>query len=234
MQISIILPVYSETNSVIETVQLINALLPREVLKEIIMVVSPRSTEESVLICKRLSQQYSFINYIIQANNPGIGWAFREAFGRVQGSHVLMMASDGETDPRAIALMIQKAKETGCDIVTANRWAKGGGFEGYNVLKKFLNFIFQRTIGTMYSRKINDYTYAYRLYKIEALKGHAWKETKHPFLLESLLRPLKKGFTVEQIPVKWHARKEGKSKNTFWQNFEYINTALGIYFERQG
>jgi dolichol-phosphate mannosyltransferase len=231
MQISIILPVFSETNSVIETVNEINTVIPKDYLKEIIIVVSPKSTEESVSICKGLAEQFSFIHCFMQNNNPGIGWAFREAFQRVQGSYVLMMASDGETDPKVIPLMIKKAQETGCDIVTGNRWTKGGGFEGYSFLKRILNYIFQRIMGIMYSKKISDYTYAYRLYKMEALKGHVWEETKHPFLLESLLRPLKKGFTVEQIPVIWHGRKEGESKNTFLQNFVYIRTAVGIYFE---
>jgi hypothetical protein len=143
-----------------------------------------------------------------------------------------MMASDGETDPKAIPLMIKKAEATGCDIVTSNRWIQGGGFQGYSFLKKILNYFFQKIIGAMYVGKIGDYTYAYRLYKMETLKGHKWQETRHPFLLESLLRPLKKGATVEQVPVVWHSRTEGKSQNTFLQNFIYFRTAVKIYFER--
>jgi len=232
MQISIVLPVFSETSSLIKTVEEIKAVTPKQYFKEIVIIVSPKSTQESVDICKDLSQKDTGICCYIQQNNPGIGWAFREAFQKARGTHVIMMASDGETDPKAIPLMIQKMRETGCDIVAANRWVRGGGFQGYSFLKKILNFLFQRIIAVMYVSAIGDYTYAFRLYKMEALEGQAWQETRHPFLLESLLRPLKKGCTVQQVPAVWHSRTEGKSQNTFLQNFVYFRTAVKIYFER--
>jgi len=232
IQISIILPVFSETSSLVQTVADIKTVISPDCLKEIIIIVSPKSNKESVEICERLAIQDPFIHYYIQQNNPGVGWAFREAFEKVQGTHVLMMACDGETDPKVIPLMIEKAKLTRCDIVISNRWIQGGGFQGYGYLRMIFNYIFQRIIGLLYRSAISDYTYAYRLYKIETLKGCSWRETRHPFLLESLLRPLKKGFTVEQVPAVWHPRTEGKSKNTILQNFYYFRTALKIYFER--
>jgi len=234
IKISIILPVYSETNSLVDTVREINNVVPSEYLYEILIIVSPKSASESFDICKRLSLQYSFINWHTQQNNPGIGWAFREAFVKAKGTHILMMASDGETDPKAIPLMIKKSEETGCDIVIGNRWSRNGGFKRYNPVKFVLNYLFQSILKTIFIPTIDDYTYAYRLYKTEALKGSCWEETKHPFLLESLLKPIKRGFSVEQVAVKWSSRNSGKPKNTFFQNFAYIRTAIRVYLKNEG
>jgi glycosyltransferase involved in cell wall biosynthesis len=60
---------------------------------------------------------------------PFLGGAMRDAFDWASGSHVLMMASDLETDPATVKKLIGKAKD-GYDIVTATRWRGGVGFRG--------------------------------------------------------------------------------------------------------
>lgn len=233
MKISIILPVYSENASLVAAIEEINTVVSPGYIHEIIIIASPRSSKESLATCKRVSQQYPFIHYILQQNNPGVGWAFREALGKVTGTHVLMMASDGDTDPAAIPKMIKKAEETDCDIVLANRWSGGGGFERYDPMKKILNYLFQKIMKVLFVPTIDDYTYGFRLYKTGALNGCTWEETRHPFFLESLLKPMKSGFNkIEQIPVKQTSRTAGASKNTFFQNFLYLRTAIKVYLEK--
>jgi len=61
------------------------------------------------------------------------------------------------------------------------------------------------------------------------LKSCRWEETAHPFFLESLLRPLAQGARVCQVAVAWTSRKEGKTNNSFLQNFKYIRTVLNVY-----
>lgn len=233
MKISIILPVYSETESLIATVEEIRRAVATEYIQEIIIMASPQSSEESLTTCRRLSQRYPWIRYFLQKNNPGVGWAYREAFDKVTGNYVLIMNSDGETAPQAIPLMIKTAKTTQCDIVLANRWSSQGGFENYNFIKKQLNFVFQQIMKILFVPTIDDYTYGFRLYRVEALTGIHWEEGGHPFFLEALLKPLVKGFTrIEQVPVKWSARATGISRNTFFRNFLYFRTATKIYLKK--
>ena len=136
------------------------------------------------------------------------------------------MASDLETDPKLIPAFVEVMQTGRWDIVAGSRWIKGGGFEGYSRVKLALNYIFQKMFRILYNTKMTDLTFAYRLYRKPVLEGFIWEELKHPFLLECLLKPLRCGARVTEIPCKWRARTEGTSANMFVETFKYLRVAL--------
>ncbi|HUV05165.1 MAG TPA: glycosyltransferase family 2 protein [Armatimonadota bacterium] len=232
MRLSVILPVYAETQSVIDTVEQLEAGVPEETLHEIIIVISPKSGEESFRVCEGLRDSRDNVKLHVQQNNPGLGWAIREAFELVTGTHALLMGSDLETDPAAVRQMIEKMQETGCDIVTANRWSRGGGFAGYSRLKLVCNYVFQKMLKLMFLTRLNDMTYGFRIMPADTVRSIRWQYTRHEFLLETILKPLRLGARIEEVPVKWISRTEGESKNTFFRNFNYLKVAFGVLFSR--
>jgi dolichol-phosphate mannosyltransferase len=114
------------------------------------------------------------------------------------------------------------------DIVAASRWLPGGGFSGYGRTRQTLNRLFQLGCRLLYGTRLTDLTYAYRLYRREALLDIRWDELGHPFLLECLLKPLRLGARVIEIPCAWRPRSEGTSANSLWQMFAYVRTAVRI------
>ena len=52
-----------------------------------------------------------------------------------------------------------------------------------------------------------------------------WEELRHPFFLETALKPLRLGVKFIEIPGHWTARTEGESQNSFFANFKYFRTA---------
>jgi hypothetical protein len=169
-----------------------------------------------------------------QQEKPYLGGALQDAFAWATGSHVLLMASDLETPPHDARKMIEEARK-GWGIVATTRWSKGGSFgKGYNPVKYVANWIFQRVIGALYRTNLTDLTYGYRIWRTELLRNQRWEELRHPFLLECLLRPLRRGATATEIPVFWEPRKEGESHNPFWRNFLYFRIALKLRFSARG
>jgi hypothetical protein len=57
-----------------------------------------------------------------------------------------------------------------------------------------------------------------------------WEELRHAFLFETLVKPLRLGIHVIEIPCGWKARIEGKSWNSFFLNFVYFRTGLRTRF----
>ena len=55
-----------------------------------------------------------------------------------------------------------------------------------------------------------------------------WEELKHPFFLETALKPLRLGVKFIEVPGHWAARTEGESQNGFFDNFKYFKTAFHI------
>jgi hypothetical protein len=154
----------------------------------------------------------------------------RDSFERAVGSHVLMMASDLETPPEKVKDFIREARNNPGMIITGSRWIEGGGFSGYSRLKYALNFMFQRIFSLMYRTRLTDMTYGYRIFPAELLKSIRWEELRHPFLFETIIKPLKLGIKVKEIPTEWKAREEGGSQNTFMRNFEYFRIGLKTLF----
>lgn len=164
---------------------------------------------------------------------PFLGGAVREAFDLCHGTHVIMMASDLETDPNLVQKLIEEEKKNPEMIVTATRWRKGGDFQGYNPLKLVFNYLFQKFFSLLYGVNLSDMTYGYRIFPTSLVQSIQWEELRHPFLFETILKPLRLGVQVKEIPGVWSARKEGQSQNTFLRNFEYFPIGLKVRFTKK-
>jgi glycosyltransferase involved in cell wall biosynthesis len=228
MQAAIILPLMDETTSLRKTVEILLAENARDI-STILIVVCGKTTAAAMTVAGELVAQHPGLIQIRQQQRPFLGGAVRDAFEWATGTHVVLMASDLETDPSNVKELIAKARE-GYDIVTATRWRYRRAFHGYNPVKLVLNWAFQKIFGILYRVSLTDLTFGFRIFKIEWVKNIEWEELRHPLLLETVLKPLRLGARVVEIPCVWHARVEGESHNSFLLNFLYFRIALKTRF----
>jgi glycosyltransferase involved in cell wall biosynthesis len=227
LKISFVLPVINETESLRQTVQSIMDDVRPEVC-EILLVTARRTTASSLSVVASLKQRFPDLVRIHRQSLPYLGGALREAFEMTSGEYLMLMASDLETDPAMIAPMVEEMKTGAWDIVTTSRWREGGGFSGYGRIKLVLNYAFQGLLRVLYSTPLTDLTYAYRLYRTSILRGIHWQELKHPFLLESLIKPLRRGARVTELACQWRARREGSSAGSPFQTLAYLRPAIKV------
>lgn len=228
---TVILPVINETYSLQETVRVIQETCNSQDIAEYLIVVSQRTTLESIGVCRRIQATLGEKCGIHRQTRPFIGGAMRDAFELAIGSHVIMMSTDLETDPNLVKIFIDKAKEDPNAIITASRWIKGGRFVGYNRAKLVSNYIFQRMLSLLFGTELTDLTYAYRIFPTNVVRAIDWQELKHPFFLETIIKPLRLGVRSVEIPAVWRTRTEGESQNPFLSNFAYFNIAIRTKFQ---
>ena len=226
---SIIIAAVNETFSLKETVNRTLALCDRADLAEFIIVMGKITTPE----CRRAAEEIHDSNcgvpvVLYDQKRPFVGPAYQESFLLAKGSHLVMMSADLETPPECVPLFIAGAKKHPGDIVTASRWIKGGSFSGYSKVKWACNFVFQKLIGILFGSSNTDLTYGFRLFPTALMQKINWEETKHPFFLETALKPLRLGVRMYEVPAKWEARPEGESVNSFFHNFAYFKTAWRV------
>jgi glycosyltransferase involved in cell wall biosynthesis len=227
--VTIVLPVLNETYSLTQTVDTI-LLSSKPYLREFLIVIADRTSPESLAAINALSTRLGSLIVVHRQSLEFLGGAMREAFDLARGSHVIMMASDLETDPALVPILIAGAQQSPDSIVTVTRWRKGGGFEGYNTIKLIANGLFQRIFSLLYRTNLSDMTYAYRIFPTKLVQAIKWEELRHPFLFETLIKPLRLGVSVTEIPGVWRARTEGVSQNTFMRNFEYLRIGFRVRF----
>lgn len=233
--VSILLPTLNETFSFTQTIEIILDECSPEDICEFLAIVCERTERESLKAIeegRRLAQEKGIDLQILYQNLPYAGGALRDGIMAAKGSHILMMAPDLETDPHNVKDFIAAGKQYPGDMITASRWLQKGSFHGYNKLKYILNLIFQRFFSWFYRVKLTDISFAYRLAPTGLLQSIKWEEMKHPFFLETALKPIKLGIKIHEIPSSWSARREGESQNSLLQTFKYLKIAFKVKFEK--
>lgn len=228
--VSILLPAMDETYSLEQTVDIIYQTCDISDIKEFIIILCDRTSKACRCSAEKLVDKYNdkVSIYIHNQQKPFVGGAVQEGFELAKGSHVVLMSTDLETDPHLVSQFIVLAQKNPDKIITASRWTSGGGFKDYNKVKLICNMIFERTIAIFFGVKLTDVTYAFRIFPSEVVKRINWEETKHPFFLETALKPIRLEIGFIEIPAQWKARTEGTSKNSFFANFKYFKTAWHV------
>jgi glycosyltransferase involved in cell wall biosynthesis len=194
------------------------------------LLVSPRASGESMAICRECANRDSRVMILIQKNNPGIGWAYREGMQAATGNFVALMAADLETEPAAVDRMVNKIPETRCDGVIANRWLPGGGFTSYDPIKQVLNWIFQKMFQTPFWTRLGDLTFGFKILSKKLTDSIEWQGTLHEIWIETTTKPIKLGYGLKQVSTVWVGRKQGRGVNTFLKNFRYVEMAYKTLF----
>jgi len=126
--------------------------------------------------------------------------------------------------------MIALARKYPERIVLNSRWIREGRFVGYDKAKLVMNFFFQKFFAILFNFASTDFTYAFRVYPTALMQAIRWEELKHPFLLESLVKPLRLKVQTVEMPAVWQPRQEGESQNTLLGNFPYLAVGIRVRF----
>ncbi len=221
--VTVILPAVTETASIDETADILKKTSDADIA-QVLVVVCDRTTSETMERCEALRSWFGDRVQIHHQRLPFLGGALREAFDLATASHVIMMATDLETDPNLVPTMIDIAKQQPEIMVTASRWAQGGGFSHYGRARVAANWLFQRLTSLLYQTHLSDATFGYRLFPTSLVQSIDWEGTRHEFLLETVLKPLRLGIKVVEIPTLWAPRPDGESQNSLSTQARYIRT----------
>ena len=133
-----------------------------------------------------------------------------------------------ETEPEAIDRMVMEIERTGCQVVIANRWMKGGGFQNYHPAKRVLNWLFQQVFKRIFATGVGDLTYGLKILSKDLADAISWEGTLHEIALETTIKPILMKAAIRQVPTIWSGRREGISKNSFLINCRYVWLALRL------
>ena len=217
--LSIILPFINEINSLKKTINIINKQNKEN--KEFLIIISSKKTPSKIV--KKLNKHIKKNNIkIFYQKEPFVGGAIKKGIKVSKKSHIVIMASDLETNPKNLKKMITVSKKNPNKIICASRWHKDGKINNYGFIKKIFNFLFQIFSKLVLKSSLSDFTFAYRIYPSNALKKNKFYENKHSFALEMIIKPIKKGYKTLNVPATWSPRTEGISQNSILNYFDYF------------
>lgn len=202
-EISIIVPVYNEEDSLNLLCDKIQAVMEEISFEFEIIFIDDGSTDASPERLEALADEHEWVRCITFRRNFGKAAALDAGFSAARGEIIVTMDADLQDDPEEIPNFIAKLRE-GYDVVS------GWKFVRHDPVNKTLpSKIFNGIVSRLSGVKLNDFNCGFKAYRAEALDGLSLYGELHRFIPVLLHW---RGYRIGEIPVKHHARQFGQSK----------------------
>ncbi len=202
LEISIVVPLYNEEESLSELVDQIKKSLPYRSFE--IIFVDDGSSDSSWDVIEQLVEVNSEVKGISLGVNQGKSYALQAGFNEVKGQYIVTMDADLQDDPAEIEQMICSL-ESGYDLVSG--WKKKR-FDPISktIPSKFFNWVTRRAAGI----HLHDFNCGLKAYRVEVVAHIQLYGELHRYI-PLLAKRAGYGRITEQI-VQHRARKYGRTK----------------------
>ncbi len=206
MDISIVISLYNEAESLTELVAGIHNVLDKMAVSYEIIMVNDGSTDPSWKIIKKMAETDSHVRGISFRRNYGKSAALYCGFEAAQGDVVITMDADLQDDPNEIPELFRMIKEDGYDLVSGWKKKRFDNKLSKNLPSKIYNATARKVTGI----KLHDMNCGLKAYRNEVIKNIEVYGEMHryiPYLAKNA------GFgNIGEKVVQHHVRKFGKSK----------------------
>ncbi len=213
MDISIVIPLYNEEESIAELHSWIARVMEQNHFSYEVIFISDGSTDRSWPIIEELSQQSEHVRGIKFRRNYGKSPALYCGFAEAQGDVVITMDADLQDSPDEIPELYRMIKEDGYDLVSGYKQKR------YDPLSKTLpTKLFNATARKVSGIKnLHDFNCGLKAYRRDVVKNIEVYGEMHryiPYLAKNA------GFEkIGEKVVHHQARKYGESKFMGWNRF---------------
>jgi glycosyltransferase involved in cell wall biosynthesis len=206
MDISVIVPLYNETESLPELVAWIRRVMEANGWTYEILMVDDGSTDGSWDTVRALSKENPAIHGISFRRNYGKSAALYEGFAAAKGDVVITMDADLQDSPDEIPELYRMIQEAGYDVVSGWKQHRQDNKLTKNLPSKLYNWTARKVTGI----KLHDMNCGLKAYKNEVVKSIEVYGEMHryiPYLAKNA------GYgKIGEKPVHHQKRKYGVSK----------------------
>ncbi len=167
MDISVIVPLYNEEESLPELVEWIDRVMEEHHYSYEIIMVDDGSTDRSWQIIEELQTRFSQIRGIGFRRNYGKSAALNVGFEAAQGDVVITMDADLQDSPDEIPELYDMIMKEGYDLVSGWKKVRYDSKFAKNIPSKFFNW----TTRKMSHIKLHDFNCGLKAYKGEVVKA---------------------------------------------------------------
>jgi len=206
MDISIVIPLLNEQESLPELADWIKRVMDENKFSYEILFIDDGSTDESWQVICNLQKQNSNIRGIKFSRNYGKAAALHVGFEAAKGDVVFTMDADLQDDPDEIPEMYKMIKTDGYDLVSGWKKKRYDPILSKNLPSKLFNF----AASSMSGIKLHDFNCGLKAYKAKVVKSIEIYGDMHRYIPVIAANA---GFKkITEKVVQHHKRKYGKTK----------------------
>jgi glycosyltransferase involved in cell wall biosynthesis len=214
MKVSIVMPVYNESESVELCVsRVLAAPYDKEVL-----IVDDGSTDGTQLALERLSNTYSDqIRVFLHPVNRGKGAALRTGIEHATGDIVIIQDADLEYDPDDYRRLVPPIDSGKADVVFGSRFL-GGEHRVLYFWHSIGNRILTTLSNMLTDLNLTDMETCYKAFRREVIQNLVLESDRFGFEPEVTAKLAKSPCVIYEVPVSYHGRTYAKGKKITWRD----------------
>ncbi len=206
MELSIVIPLLNESESLGELHQWISQSLDGVIQDYEVIFIDDGSDDDSWQIINNLAAKDAHVRGLRFLKNFGKSQALHAGFARTKGKYVVTMDADLQDNPEEISHLIEMLRTQGYDMVSGWKKKRFDSYFGKNLPSKLFNFAARKTSGVA----LNDFNCGLKAYKSEVVKSIEVTGEMHRYI-PVLVRNA--GFkNIGERIVQHQARKFGQTK----------------------
>ena len=222
MDLSVIMPVYNEINTIEDVIARVEAT---GYANEIILV-DDGSKDGSTEILKKYQDRPGFTVIICDVNR-GKGAAVREGIQAAKSKYAIIQDADFEYDPQDYAKLMPVIETPEADVVYGSRFMEDNRTYYFRSMaaNKLLTFL----TNLLYHTKLTDMETCYKLFEVDKVREIPLHSRRFEFEPELTSKLLKRGYKIVEVPISFKARSYGEGKKikardgfiALWTLFKY-------------
>ena len=205
LDISVVVPLYNEEESLPELVAWIDRVAQQNKLSYEVILVDDGSSDDSWAVVEQLKERYPAIKGIRFARNYGKSAALYCGFDEAEGEVVFTMDADLQDSPDEIPEMRRMILEEGYDMVSG--WKK---LRHDPAGKRWPSKFFNATARVVSGIKLNDFNCCLKAYRLKVVKSIEVYGEMHRYI--PILAKYAGFRNIGEKVVEHRARKFGYSK----------------------
>jgi glycosyltransferase involved in cell wall biosynthesis len=225
MDISVVLPVYNERDSLIPLLDEIAAAVGGMGKRFEIIAVDDGSRDGSDAVLRQAAAERPYLKVLFFRRNAGQSAAFDAGFQAASGALVITMDADGQNDPADIPRLVARLDE-GFDLVTGWRKNRRDGLLLRKIPSRIANFFIRKLTGA----EIHDLGCSLKIYRKQVTDELRLYGEMHRFI--SVLAD-GMGARVGEVVVNHRPRVAGRSKYGILRTFKVMLDMTTIWFMRR-
>ena len=198
-----------------------------------ILIVDDNSPDGTGDVLKNLMYKHKNLKVIHREKKSGLDTAHKLGYEYAKEKNYekfITMDADLSHEPKEIPKIIKILDKEA--FVIGSRYVKGGACE-MSLLRTAVSVIGNKIIKHLLNFNCNEFTTSYRGFNINKLENFDLKliESKgYSFFMETIFRLNQKGFKINEIPIQFRNRIQGKSKIPKLELFRTLKNLLLLKF----